>query len=390
MGLYIIMATATVFPQTELFGENLADATISILQRAFWLESQRQRLSNKQYKQVLTNLGWDTRESKTYLKIARTFKYFAPEDLKEVEPNTILELAKHSKKYRTVIEKLQYFVKITQQTVRELIASICKPKTPLSDKATIWKMGKDGQPVCHIPDIMEDDRLTGSIIQKAMDEKGMLPQTVIREAVALWQAFNDGKLWSNQDGYSEPVEDIATEAFSSFESESKTDLNEESQFCDSTVASDSPVPDEEIAPSVTEENKQSQHEPAILIHPTPVEVCDNKKSVLEQILSALQQAKSWSEVVSITENCSQQEKVDTWELLDTNSKNRLHQLKKEYIENLTTTPRVNDKVIWENCPTYLYDLQPLVIISIEADNAMLDNYPHPVPLEELKKYLDKT
>lgn len=385
------MVTATVFPQTELFGDNLAEATISILQRAFWLQFQKEKLSLAQYKQVLTTLGWDTRESKTYLKIAKTFQHFAPEDLKEVEPNTILELAKHSKKYRTVIEQLQYFATITQRTVRELIASVCKPKTPLSDKPTIWRMGKDGQPVCRIPDIMEDDRLTGSIIQKAMDEFGMLPQKVIREAVVLWQAKNDAKFATESNGDSETVEDITAEAFSNIETESKTDLNEESQLPDLAVVSDSPLSDEEIAPSVLEENQQLPHEPAILINPIQLEVCDNSKSVIEQISSALQQAKTWSEVVRITENCSQHQKVDSWELLDTNSKNRLHQLKKEYIENIHSTPQVNDKVIWENCPTPTHDLQHKVVISIEEyDQAMLDTYPYPVPLEELKKYLDNS
>lgn len=175
------MVAATIYPTTQTDISNLANATISIVEQAFLLASKRRILSHQQYKQSLESIGWSLKESTVYLKVAGTFSSFSPDDLQEIEPHTIFDLAKHAKKYSQVIENLKDCGQITQEKVREFIAAHRTPKKPKLDKPTIWKTGRDGKPVCRIPDIMEDDMQTGNIIQKEMDENGTITQTLIRK-----------------------------------------------------------------------------------------------------------------------------------------------------------------------------------------------------------------
>jgi hypothetical protein len=188
------MVAATIYPTTKSDISNLADATISIVDQAFSLALKKRVLSHQEYKQLLSSIGWNLKESKLYLKVADAFSSFSPDELQEIEPHTIFDLAKHTKKYNQVIESLKDCGKITQEKVHELIAAHRTPKKAKPDKPTIWKTGRDGEPVCRIPDIMEDDMQSGTIIQQEMDQNGTFPQTVIRKALQLWHDVQEGKL----------------------------------------------------------------------------------------------------------------------------------------------------------------------------------------------------
>ena len=382
------MVAATIYPTTQSDISNLADTTISIVKQAFSLASKKQVLSHQEYKQLLDSIGWSLKESRLYLKVANAFSSFCPDDLQEIEPHTIFDLAKHTKKYSQVIESLKNCGKITQQKVLEFIAAYRTPKKPKLDKPTIWKTGRDGEPVCRIPDIMEDDMQTGNIIQKEMDEKGKIAQTVIREAVELWKDVKEGKLVV-QDALKdvEPPQNTTNNV----EKEDFVDPNEsEAELNLNTVVSHNAK--ENVSMQCDEDKKNSdniifsEEVPQSSNTDTPeFNVINNQTLAFEQIIETLTQAKSWLEVTNTIDSYPQSVKPHIWELLDTATQDRFQELKKEHFKNLEKSLHVNDKVMWEKCPGNIYSWQPFVITKIEDGKAMLAYFNRPVPLEELTK-----
>jgi hypothetical protein len=329
------MITTTILHQIPSLTINLADATVSILQHAFWLRSQKLVLPKKQFLFLLSSFGWSYGESRVYLKVADAFERFSPDELKDVEPNTILVLAKHQKKYRQVIDKLLDCGRITQEVVRDFIASVCKSQAPKSDKPSIWKTARDGKPVCRIPDIMEEDRQTGKTIQQEMDENGTIPQTIIREAVELWQAFRDGKLAFVEDG--EEVKNPIGDNLDINESEVSEEVGVEEQYSTYiTVHSDfnnveNYQPESEKLVSHQVDNLSDFE--MVEVNATEIpqdDVLESKISLQQQLLSALKTGKTWSEIIDFTETYSQQVKIESWNLLDAESKGKLLQLKEEF------------------------------------------------------------
>jgi hypothetical protein len=382
------MVAATIYPTNQSDISNLADTTISIVKQAFSLASEKQVLSHQEYKQLLDSIGWSLKESRLYLKVANAFLSFCPDDLQEIEPHTIFDLAKHTKKYSQVIESLKDCGKITQQKVLEFIAVYRTPKKPKPDKPTIWKTGRDGEPVCRIPDIMEDDMQTGNIIQKEMDENGKIAQTVIREAVELWKDVKEGKLVVKN--APENVE-TSPNATSNVEKEDFVDPNEsEAELNLNTVVSHDIK--ENVSTQCDEDKKNSdniifsEEVPQSSNTDTPeFDVIKNQTLAFEQIIETLTQAESWLEVTNTIDSYPKSVKSHIWGLLDTATQERFQEFKREHFENLEKALNVNDKVMWENCPGNIYLWQPFVITKIEDGQAMLAYVNRPVPLEELTK-----
>lgn len=362
------MVAATIYPTIQSDISNLSDATISIVEQALALTLKKQVLSHQQYKQLLSSIGWSLPDSKVYLKIADTFSSFSPDELQEIEPHTIFDLAKHAKKYRHVIENLKDCGQITQEKVREFIAAHRTPKKPKPSHETIWKTGRDGKPICRIPDIIEDDMQTGEIIQKEMDENGTIAQTLIRDAVALWQDVKSGKLVVHPNS-----EEFYEETSENFESEYSEELD-----LNASINSFSDSPEIFV-------EEEAEYSPSIVIDTSEIDVSNHQLN-LEQVADLLTQVNSWAEVISITNNYEPPIKSQIWDLLNTETKNRFQQWKKEYLSNLDLVLQVNDKVMWEKCPCHLDSWQPFVITSIQDDKAMLDIFNRPVPLDELTKY----
>ena len=169
----------------------LEAATQDILRHAEFLASEKTR-SKHEYKQLLSDLGWKG-EEKRYLKVAAAFENFSPQDLANVEPATIFQLANNPKKYQPVIDQLLDLPEITQAAVRDLIAAHRSSQEPSSLEPSIWRRTKNGGRYCQIPPIHEQDEQTGVILQRAMDD-GLLPQAVVREAMQLWQEYQQGRL----------------------------------------------------------------------------------------------------------------------------------------------------------------------------------------------------
>ncbi|MDF5727095.1 MAG: hypothetical protein PUP92_03440 [Rhizonema sp. PD38] len=171
----------------------LSDATETILRYAFLLAHFKKTRSLREYKKLLHELGFSGEEKK-YLKVAATFQKFSPEDLTQIEPRTIYQLAENSKKYQSVIDRLLDLTVVTQEAVRELIILERKPRVPKPDKPSIWRRMNNGRRYCQIPPIHEQDERTGVTLQKMMDEEGLSAQHIVAEAIALRQAHKEGRL----------------------------------------------------------------------------------------------------------------------------------------------------------------------------------------------------
>ncbi|NMG10388.1 hypothetical protein [Brasilonema sp. UFV-L1] len=171
----------------------LADATETILRHAFWLAKQKQKRSFKEYKRLLADYGWKGEEKK-YLKIAAAFQKFSPQELAEIEPSTLYQLARNSNKYKQIIDKLLDLTAITQEAVRCLMKEQRIPEERKPEKPSIWRRTKNGGRYCQIPPIHETDEQTGTTLQKMIDEEGLSAQHIVAEAVALRQAYKEGRL----------------------------------------------------------------------------------------------------------------------------------------------------------------------------------------------------
>ncbi len=171
----------------------LTEVTKTILDYAFWLAEQKQYLSLEEYKKLLCDQGWEGEEKK-YLKIAAAFGKFSAEDFAQVEPRTIYQLAENRKKYQPVIDRLLDSSEITQATVRSLTKKQRTGKKSPPEKPTIWRRTKNGGRYCQIPPIHENSEQTGTMLQKMMDEEGLSAQKIIAEAIALRQAYQEGRL----------------------------------------------------------------------------------------------------------------------------------------------------------------------------------------------------
>ncbi|AFY44516.1 hypothetical protein [Nostoc sp. PCC 7107] len=178
--------------------QRLTDVTKAILHHAFWLAEQKIQLSLQDYKQLLLDHGWQG-EEKRYLKIAAAFAKFSPQDVAQVEPRTIYQLAENSKKYQQVINRLLDLSIINQESVRFLIKQQRTPKTTKSEKPSIWRRTKNGGRYCQIPPIHESSEQTGVTLQRMMDEEGLSAQHIVAEAIALRQAYKQGQLVCTED-----------------------------------------------------------------------------------------------------------------------------------------------------------------------------------------------
>jgi len=179
--------------------QSLFGSTEGILHHAFWLQERKEALSKRDYRRLLEEHGWKGEESK-YHKVAIAFQNFAAAQLSLVEPRTIFQLAENYKKYQPVIEAIQDLDTITQSAVRELICEQRKPRLPKpEEKPTVWRQTGSGPRYVQIPPIHEQDEQTGLVLQQMIESEGLTVQAIIRDAIALRQAYKQGRLIEVED-----------------------------------------------------------------------------------------------------------------------------------------------------------------------------------------------
>ncbi len=210
---YIFAQANAIAPETpdDSF-DGLSQATQNILTHAMMLAQQKEHLSKREYKKLLKKYGWKN-EDRKYLKVAEVFKHFAAQDLAKIEPATLFRLANNPKKYQSVIDQLLSAPEINQSTVRDLIAKQQQPKEPKPEQPSIWRRTKNGGRYCQIPPIHETGDRTGTTLQKMMDEEGLTAQSIVAEAIALRQAYKEGRLVLVESPESPSEEEVWVEDF---------------------------------------------------------------------------------------------------------------------------------------------------------------------------------
>jgi hypothetical protein len=300
---YIFAQANFIAPEAPSDSFNsLAWASQDILTHAMMLAQQKEQLSKKEYKKLLKQYGWKN-EDRKYLKVAEAFKHFDARDLAKIEPATLFRLANNPQKYQSIIDQLLSAPEINQSTVRELIAQQRQPNEPKPEQPSIWRRTKNGQRYCQIPPIHETDDRTGTTLQKMIDEEGLTAQQIIAEAVALRQAYKEGRLVLVEN--TEPpdkevwVEDLA---------DTNTEINEENTEGGWTFE---PEPEKD---DFTEDDN--------VVEPKP-ENCI--QSPVELLIETLQTAETWEEIrdaVAVREDYKQ----EAWVALTPLEKQRVLEL----------------------------------------------------------------
>lgn len=415
----------TVFPLVKEYLYPLGDATQDILNFALLLAQQKRRLSKKEYRQLLRNYKWE-HEDKVYLKIAEIFHQFPDTDLAAIEPNTLFVLAKHHKKYATVISELLSSGEINNETVRRLIKKHRKPKMSKEDKPSIWRRTPQGARYVQIPPIHNEN--TGVVLQEMIESEGLLPQQIISEAVSLREAFLQGRLaWvSDSQELSEVIVEKAmcdesvriTEEISNFDIEDNDgcddiDLNS-SRVISSNYECDRPeveclvnTPESlskrlfDIVENIHRRSKQQVVEASQLVREI-IDYC-NQKPVSSQweMLAAItrRNGDALSIVINYLGELHRFEFFNLPQILALAAlKNPLEldwvseKLRDKAVElmsvNLLQEVQqkvllVGDKVNLKKCPPHLSSWQPFVVASIQGEFAMLEYYQHPVAIVDL-------
>ncbi|MGB3650277.1 MAG: hypothetical protein WBA41_03585 [Rivularia sp. (in: cyanobacteria)] len=185
--------------------KHLEGSTIEYLHVSFLLWEYKRAYSKREYRELLDGYGWDkgSSEERRALKLAEHFQDFAhrPHALIQIPVTTLLRLC--SEKYKPIIEELNQLDEddITCDRVLDLIkerqALLKKEKekeSELPEKPSIWRRKCRGERYAQFPPVYENDQQTGVLTQKLMDEYGLIPQAILREAVAdLYQKITEGQ-----------------------------------------------------------------------------------------------------------------------------------------------------------------------------------------------------
>ena len=171
--------------------KHLENSTSEYLHMSFLLWEYKQSCSKKEYRELLQEFGWDKgkTEQRRALKLAEHYQKFAyrPQALIQIPMTTLLKLC--SDKYKLIIEELEVTEQeITFSYVTSLIkdreAKLKKDKgLQLPEKPSIWRRNCRGERYAQYPPIYEKDQQTGILTQKLMDEYGLIPHQILREAI---------------------------------------------------------------------------------------------------------------------------------------------------------------------------------------------------------------
>ncbi|MEO1377921.1 MAG: hypothetical protein AAFW70_27305, partial [Cyanobacteria bacterium J06635_10] len=182
--------------------KHLETSTSEYLHASFLLWEYKNHYSKKEYRQLLQEYRWDKgkTEEKRALKIAENFQNFAyrPQALFQIPVTTLLRLC--SDKYKPIIQELETteqeitFSYVTQ-LIKDRAAQLKKEKeSQLPQKPSIWKRNCRQERYVAFPPLYEDDHQTGVLTQKLMDDYGLIPQNILRRAIAdLYQKIAEGE-----------------------------------------------------------------------------------------------------------------------------------------------------------------------------------------------------
>ncbi|KAB8314391.1 hypothetical protein SD81_038360 [Tolypothrix campylonemoides VB511288] len=175
---------------------HIETSSLEYLHAAFLLYEYKTTYSKKEYRTLLNTYGWDkgSSEEKRALKIAENFQEFltCPQHLAPIPVTILLRLC--SLQYKPIISQLQDYPigGLTCELVLELIeerkALLKTQKQEQEKEISIWRRTPKGDRYCQFPPQWEEDHQTGVLTQELIDGYGLLPQQILREAIADYHA----------------------------------------------------------------------------------------------------------------------------------------------------------------------------------------------------------
>ncbi|MCC5670846.1 hypothetical protein LC653_45625 [Nostoc sp. CHAB 5784] len=175
---------------------HIETSSLEYLHVAFLLYEYKTTYSKKEYRTLLDTYGWDkgSSEEKRALKIAENFQEFltCPQHLAPIPVTILLRLC--SLQYKSIISQLQDYPigGLTCELVLELIeekkALLKAQKQEQQKQISIWRRTPKGDRYCQFPPQYEEDHQTGVLTQELIDGYGLLPQQILREAIADYHA----------------------------------------------------------------------------------------------------------------------------------------------------------------------------------------------------------
>ena len=346
-------------------GFSLEVATQDILSYANFMATKKTR-DKTEFKQLLNDLGWKG-EEKRYLKVAAAFENFSPQDLSQIEPATIFLLANNSKKYQPVIDELLNLPEITQAAVRELIQQQRQPRVPKSENPTIWRQTPDGRRYCQIPPIHEENQQTGITLQKMMDEEGLTSQRIVAEALALRQAFKEGRLVAVEAAALPKEMPTFVESVVQHE-DLLTELLDEAYAIPDLAAEQCSVEElESVEQCVGDRAQPWTSEPEQELNNDTVELGDyavatvaeeilSERSPIELLIHTFQTAAHWSEISSVL-NIHSEYESSAWEALTPLERRRVMEITPPEIKKLNKAKKSGMIVDFREVCTDMYQVQ---------------------------------
>ena len=339
--------------------QSLEVATQDILRHAEFLSKEKTR-SKHEYKQMLSDLGWKG-EEKRYLRVAAAFENFSPQDLAQIEPATIFQLANNPKKYQPVLDQLLDLPEITQAVVRSLIQQQRQPRVPKSENPTIWRQTPDGRRYCQIPPIHEENQQTGIILQQMMDEEGLTSQRIVAEAISLRQAFKEGRLvvvssaaakYEHMPTEQEPEVEPCLEAYAipdlAAEQYSVKELEASEQFEGGSGDGWTFEPEPEKDDDTVEYGDYAQ--------PFSPHDVQTELSPIELLIHTLQTASSWHEILFVLNIHSEYESI-AWEALTPLERRRVMEITPPEIKKLNKAKKSGVIVDFKEVRPDVYQVQ---------------------------------
>ncbi|MEM9927918.1 MAG: hypothetical protein AAF915_30080, partial [Cyanobacteria bacterium P01_D01_bin.50] len=172
--------------------KHLEISTAEYLHASFLLWEYKQAYSKREYRELLNEFGWDkgSTEEKRALKLAENFQDFAyrPHALFQIPITKLLRLC--SEKYQPIIEQLSKVEEnltcaYVDDLIKERQAQLKKEReSALPSKPSIWRRNCRGERYAQFPPMYEFDEQTGLLTQKLMDNFGLIPQEILRSAIA--------------------------------------------------------------------------------------------------------------------------------------------------------------------------------------------------------------
>ncbi|WP_017314033.1 hypothetical protein [Mastigocladopsis repens] len=175
---------------------HIETSSLEYLHATFLLYEYKTTYSKKEYRTLLDTYGWDkgSSEEKRALKIAENFQEFltCPQHLAAIPVTILLRLC--SSQYKPIISQLQDYpieeltCKLVLELIEERKALLKTQKQEQQKQISIWRRTPKGDRYCQFPPQWEEDHQTGILTQELIDGYGLLPQEILRAAIADYHA----------------------------------------------------------------------------------------------------------------------------------------------------------------------------------------------------------